>query len=207
LDEKQSSNLAELVERMAPLQGLVGIILFGSVARGDADEYSDYDLLILFRDRASLRKAWDAVFEATGSMKLSIHAVPETLEELGKANPVFLRELEKHGKVIYSRFPFAARLAPTLGREYSLVSYDLATLSYKEKMRILYRLYEAGGQGVVGRRGGAKLSSGCLMIPTGAASEVVGILKSGGARAVRLDVLLEGEGVELDKRRPKLGTR
>jgi predicted nucleotidyltransferase len=183
--------LNELVDRLAPIPGVVGILLFGSVAKGEADEYSDYDVLILFKDRASLRREWDSVFTETASMNLNVHAVPETMDELEKANPVFLKELEKHAKVLYARSPFSTRFGSRLTRECSVVSYDLSPLTYREKMRVLYRLYEGGGGGVVGKSGGMKLSSGCVLVPRGWANEVVHLLKSSGADALRLDVLLE----------------
>ncbi len=43
-------DLSRLVDAIAQIDGVLGIILFGSAARGDRDEYSYYDLLVLFRD-------------------------------------------------------------------------------------------------------------------------------------------------------------
>jgi predicted nucleotidyltransferase len=186
--------LSELVDRMAPIQGVVGILLFGSVARGEADEYSDYDILVLFKDGASMRRGWDAVFAATGPMKLNIHAIPETLEELGRANPVFLRELEEHGKVLYSREPFQTRIGSPLARPFSIVSYDLASLPYSGKMRVLYRLYGGREGGLVARGGGTKLGAGCVLVPRDAAKEIVDLARSNGAKASRIDVLVDEAG-------------
>jgi predicted nucleotidyltransferase len=184
--------LNELVDGMAQIPGLVGVLLFGSVARGEADEYSDYDLLILFKDRASLWNGWDAVFAATGSTNLNIHAIPETLDELRRGNPAFLRELEKHGKVLYSREPFATGFRSPLARPFSIVSYDLSPLSYREKMRILYRLYEGGGGGLVARSGRTKLARGCVLVPRDAGQEILSLARSSGAKASKIDVLVEG---------------
>ena len=92
----------DLVDRIAPIDGVIAIILFGSVAKGLADEYSDVDVLILFRDKKTLWKGWDSVFDAIGPMKLDIHAIPETLEEFRNANPVFFDEVNKNGIVLYS---------------------------------------------------------------------------------------------------------
>lgn len=183
------------MDRIAPIPGVAGILLFGSVARGDADEYSDYDVLILFKDSASMRSGWDAVFSATGPMNLNIHAIPETLEELGSANPVFLRELEKHGRVLYAREPFRARIGHQLARPFTIVSYDLSSLSYKDKMRVLYRLYESGAGGVVGESGGMKLSSGCVLVPREAGQEIADLIQSIGAKTLRIDVLVEERGL------------
>jgi predicted nucleotidyltransferase len=195
--------LDELVDRIAPIPGVVGILLFGSVAKGQADEHSDYDLLILFRDRASLRAGWDAVFAATGPMNLNIQAIPETLDELGKANPVFLRELEEHGRVLYSREPFATQVSSPLARPFSIVSYDLSSLSYREKMRVLYRMYKGDHGGLVGGSGGMKLAGGCALVPRDVAQKVVDLARSSGAKASRIDVLLEEQGLTRRGARPR----
>src|SRR5436853_192218 len=114
----------------------------------------------------------DAVFAATGPMNLNIHAIPETLEEFSKANPVFLRELERDGRVLYSREPFGTRVSSPLARPFSIVSYDLSSLSYREKMRVLYRLYRAGRGGLVEGSGGVKLGGGCVLVPRDAGQKI-----------------------------------
>ena len=40
-----------LLVQCQKFQGVVGIVLFGSQARGDYDEFSDYDLLVLFENK------------------------------------------------------------------------------------------------------------------------------------------------------------
>jgi len=117
------------------------------------------------------------------------------MDEFSKANPVFLRELEKDGRVLFSREPFATRISSPLARRFSIVSYDLSSLSYKEKMRVLYRLYRAGRGGMVGGSGGAKLGSGCVLVPREAGREIVDMARSSGAKATKIDVLLEERGL------------
>jgi hypothetical protein len=58
-------------------------------------------------------KNWDELFQAVGSLKMNLHVVPETLEELNKANPVFLEELFNHGKVLFARIPLEVFSKPT----------------------------------------------------------------------------------------------
>ena len=45
LKEQQKLDLNKIVSSVSKIQSVVGIILFGSQARGDYDEFSDYDLL------------------------------------------------------------------------------------------------------------------------------------------------------------------
>src|SRR5258708_31940245 len=51
-----SPKLAEVVKRLAAAYDPLRIYLFGSVARGDAGEDSDYDLLVLVPDDASAQR-------------------------------------------------------------------------------------------------------------------------------------------------------
>lgn len=47
LTQSQQDGLAELRRRLSGTLGIESIVLFGSVARGDADQESDLDLLII----------------------------------------------------------------------------------------------------------------------------------------------------------------
>jgi len=55
-------DLSEIVDVVSKVQGVVGIFLFGSLARGDFDEYSDYDLLVVFEDKVLMWRSWDELF-------------------------------------------------------------------------------------------------------------------------------------------------
>ena len=50
LESEMESKLDKLVQAISSVKGVVAIILFGSRARGDYDKYSDYDILVVFRD-------------------------------------------------------------------------------------------------------------------------------------------------------------
>lgn len=173
------------------------MILFGSVARGDSDEYSDYDVLVLFEDGETLHAGWDLLFERVGELTLSIQAVPETIDEFKGANPVFVDELEKHGKVLFARWPFELRLGSPWKGRFSLISYDLSALAPKDKMRVLYHMYEEGGDGQVARGGGFKLSSGCVLLPEGEGSSLAKFLEVNGVKTFRLNILLDKKELRL----------
>jgi predicted nucleotidyltransferase len=187
--------LDKLVESVSSIPGVVAIILFGSVARGEADEYSDIDVLVLFKNRDSLWRGWDSVFRETGRMNLNIHVIPQTLGELSEANSLFVEDLQKHGKVLFARSPFNLLMGLARGQPFSIISYDLSALSSREKMRVVYRLYEGGGKGgVVGRSGGMKLAAGCVLVPQDECFALISFLKTSGAKALKIDVLLLENG-------------
>ncbi|MBS7656225.1 nucleotidyltransferase domain-containing protein [Candidatus Bathyarchaeota archaeon] len=156
LKTNQISNLNKVVKAISRLEGVIGILLFGSIARGDYDEYSDYDLLIIFKDKSSMWKSWDNLFKDVSSLKMNLHIIPKSLEEFKTANPVFLEELSNHGKILFARFPMEASLKPIALKPFCLIFYNMSGLSYKDKMKISYFLYKKGGGGFIAKAGGTK---------------------------------------------------
>ncbi|MEZ5337965.1 MAG: nucleotidyltransferase domain-containing protein [bacterium] len=53
---KTDPNLARMVERLKDFGGISRVILFGSRARGEHEELSDYDLLIIVPDEEYRRR-------------------------------------------------------------------------------------------------------------------------------------------------------
>lgn len=191
LEKERILDLGRLVDSLSTVRGVVSIILFGSIARGDYDEYSDYDLLVLFESRDAMWASWDSLFEKVGRLSLRTHVIPETLDELKSANPVFLDEIEKHGRVLFARFPFDLPVKAPRLEAYRLITYRMSGLDYRSKMRLLYRLYEKGGKGIVGEGGGFKLGEGCLLIPETFGKETIAAISGSKAPVVSLKVYVD----------------
>jgi predicted nucleotidyltransferase len=188
LNEKQTSDLNEIVNAASKIQGVTGILLFGSLARGDYDKHSDYDLLVLFENKTSMWQSWDELFRTVGELKLNLHLIPETLEELKAANPVFLNELLKHGKVLFARAPLEVFLQPVKLNPYCLISYNMSSLNQLDKMRVTYFLYRKNGAGAIAKTGGIKLSDGCILIPNSASDEITATLNSLNVETKKMEI-------------------
>lgn len=193
LKEEHVSVLHSLVDVIARIRGVIAIFLFGSVARGDYDEYSDYDLLVVFQDKTVMWAEWDGLFVAVSRLQVSAHVIPEALDELHLANPVFLEELQRRGRILFARFPFEMSARPLKLEPFTLIFYDMGGLGYREKMRISYLLYRKGGDGIVAQSGGSKLGEGCILVPKGAGEEIARRLGSSEAHLRRLDVFVDKE--------------
>lgn len=196
LKERHMLDLSKIVNVVSKIQGVVGILLFGSLARGDYDEYSDYDLLILFEDKTSMWQSWDELFQAADDLKMNLHMIPETLEELKSANPVFLDELFKYGKVLFAKLPLEVFSKPVKLEPFSLVFYDMIGLSPRDKMKVLYFLYKKGGGGAADKMGGIKLRKGCILVPSNVGDELIGILSAFSVDAKKLEIYLREEHLE-----------
>ena len=182
------SDLSKIVDAASKIEGVIGVFLFGSLSRGEADEFSDYDLLVVFEDKAVMWRNWDALFEAVGILRMNLHLIPETVEELRSANPVFLDDLFRHGKVLFSRLPLEVFPQPMRLEPYCLIVYEMGGLSYRDKMRVVYFLFRKGGVGAVAKRGGIKLSEGCLLVPSSVGDEIVNGLKAFSVDAKKLEI-------------------
>jgi len=196
LKERHVSDLSRIIDVVSRIEGVVGVFLFGSLARGDFDEFSDYDLLVVFADKAVMWQSWDALFEAVGSLRLNLHVIPETLEELKSANPVFLDDLSRHGKVLFAKSPLEVFSMPVRLEPFCLIVYDMSGLSYSDKMKVVYFLFRKGGQGAVAQMGGVKLSEGCLLVPSSACDEIASKLKSFGVDPRKLEAYLSQDHVK-----------
>jgi len=196
LEERHVLDLSKVVDVLSRIQGVVGVFLFGSFARGDYDEYSDYDLLAIFEDKNLMWRNWSELFQAVGSLKMNLHVIPETLEELKAANPVFLEDLFKHGKVLFAKFPLEVFSKPIKLEPFCLIIYDMSGLSYKGKMKAVYFLYRKGNSGVIAGVGGIKLSEGCLMVPTKVGDDIINKLKTLGVNAKKLEIYVGEDYVE-----------
>jgi predicted nucleotidyltransferase len=197
LKEKQILDLKRIINILSSFEGVIGVFLFGSFARGDYDEYSDYDLLVLFEDKPLMWGCWDDLFRAVGNLKMNLHVIPETLEEFRKANPVFLKELLENGKLLFARFPLEVFLKPLNLRPYCLIFYDMAGLSYKDKMRVSYMLYRKKGGGIVNQLSAAKLSEGCILAPNSTAKEIIDILENHGVKTRKIEIFLDEACLEV----------
>ena len=97
--------LREAVKRLERSLDLVGVILFGSRARGDWLSWSDYDLLIIgvFRERYLDRIK--SILDILGDIPIHIEPHPYTLDEainmLKRGNPIIVHALEG-GRILIS---------------------------------------------------------------------------------------------------------
>lgn len=91
-----------IVERFHPKR----IMLFGSYARGDADEESDLDLFV---EMETGRRPPERAIEIASAfglhpwpMDIFVYT-PEEVEQLREKSGTLLEEIEREGKVLYER--------------------------------------------------------------------------------------------------------
>jgi len=180
------SRLSEAVAALKTIDGLVGIILFGSVARGEADEGSDVDLLVLFEDEDRMRRSeWEVTRRMPRDLfAQSICVCPSTLKE---ANPVFIQSALEEGTILYMQHPLALRAELMNATPAVIIVYSLQNLSQREKQRVNYRLFgrkvgERCYPGLLEEHGGQRLGRGCVLVPEEDAEPVLKVLSHSGVK-------------------------
>jgi len=140
-----------LKERLVSITGIGAVILYGSVARGDASSKSDIDLMIVplsSDDISTMEKELQALLheiEQDFRLQLSFSYTMFT----GNEDPFFLWETLKDGIVIFCR---AESIIPSIGslKPHALISYSLAGQDGKQKKRTHRFLFESkDGAGIV----------------------------------------------------------
>jgi|YelNatPaOPRAMG01_1025707.scaffolds.fasta_scaffold107943_2 predicted nucleotidyltransferase len=193
-------DLSSLIEEVSSIKEVVAIILFGSMARGDYDEYSDYDLLVVFRDKESMWRRWDELFQRVGGLSLLVHLIPKSLGEFTSGEPTFLGEVLKHGKLLYSKYPFQSSLVPLNLQRVKLLVYSMRRLKQKDKMRLIYRLYGKKGtrnMGLVKSLAGLKIGEGCIIVSEEKAGAVLEALRKHRVEVKSFDIYVPRDRLEL----------
>jgi len=112
LKKELNSALDKLVQAITKIEGVVAIILFGSRARGDYDEHSDYDMLVIFQDDETMWRNRRELYQNIGKLGLFTQVLTRSIRELTeKTEPTFRQNILQQGTILYLRYPFRV---PTL---------------------------------------------------------------------------------------------
>jgi len=155
-----------------------GIIVFGSVVRGDADKESDVDIFVDTKKGPEVAKIVRSVLNDFYShsrhtwilrgIENQIKPIVDDIESQKWSN--LKREIISNGLVIYGKY----REIPKNINHYALIIYDLSGLSLKNKSKFIrdllgYRLVkgkkEYRMEGLLQRVSGQKISKNVILIP------------------------------------------
>jgi len=168
LQSEVYEKIEHAADKMKMVKGVTGVVLFGSFSRGDYDEGSDVDLLVVFTDRDTLDKGLKEVYKATSESDLLFQVVGLTIDEL-KGSPL-LESAMREGKIYYANGNVKKMLTPT-HKPYALITYSTANLDPKERVVFTQKLEGRGRgkyryEGLIRELGGYKVGRGVMMIPT-----------------------------------------
>jgi predicted nucleotidyltransferase len=159
--------IEHVTDRLKKIEGVTGVILFGSYSRGEHDEGSDIDLLIIFKDKKALKMNQNEIYKITAETDMFFQAVALTLDEL--KNSTLLETALREGK-IYQAKKELKKLFATTHKPYALISYTTANLNPKERVTFAQELEGRREskyiyKGLLQKIGGYKVGRGVIMIP------------------------------------------
>jgi uncharacterized protein len=103
--ELSSEQTAELIARIVAAAHPQRIIMFGSLARGDADRHSDIDLLVVAPEGSHRRKTAQAIYRGLLGFGLPVDVVvatPSDLELYADSPGLIYRGALREGKELYA---------------------------------------------------------------------------------------------------------
>lgn len=193
------SALLELTVRVASLDGIVAVIIYGSYARGEAGRRSDLDLLILFERAWQLRDQEESVLALVSQIEteahLPLHLAPlvASLDRLDEVGYDLLHAIACEGVVLYGLVAALDRLVPQQPVPAVIITFSLKDAPASVRMRLNRRLHgytawrQRDGQREQVRYSGLvtppaqSLGKGVLLIPGEQRAAVIETLEEAGA--------------------------
>ncbi len=166
----------ELIKELTSLESISRIVLFGSVARGEADQRSDLDFLVVLKNQNEKKKINQIINEISKKHDKTIQTVFTNKDFTGLDNN-FMENLAKEGIVLYGK-SFEVKADKLSLEPYVLINYDTIRCSLQERNklnRILYgyntkkvykgKKYTSGSKGLLEKYGGWKFGLATVIVP------------------------------------------
>jgi len=182
---KESLKIAiDFAEKIKEIKGVVQIILFGSVARGEDKANSDIDIAIVHegRDKFELMKEINRLKdEKIQATFLDIRELPNETELTGA--------LSGEGILLYGQ-PIKIKTGKTELKAKILISYSLSKLAQTTKVKVNRALYGSvsksefkgkkyitATKGMINEPGIEKINKGTLLVDRSKSVKIVNMLK------------------------------
>lgn len=193
------SALLQLPVRVASLDGVMAVIVYGSYARGEAGKRSDLDLFVLFEDARRRREQEEIVLTLVSQIetetRLPVHLSPliASLDRLNQVGYDLLHAIACEGVVIYGLVAALDRLIPQHSAPAVIITFSLKKAPAAVRMRLNRRLHgytawrqRDGRQKQVRYVGlitppAQSLGKGVLLVPGDLRASVIEALEEAGA--------------------------
>jgi len=197
----------EFAKRISRLSHIYSVLLFGSVASGEADKRSDIDFLVVFDTRGNVSKVKER--SQVSEIALNIEQKYDKGIQLVFSNRdfkgldrQFVEEVLRGGITLFGRTPIVQAASLRL-QPYNLVHYSLSNLNRSDKMKVkrsLYghktkksykdKVYESRSRGLLDKLEGRRTGIASVLVPIRYAKVLADTLESFGVNYEVIDVWL-----------------
>lgn len=169
---------------------VVGVLVFGSYARGDFSRKSDVDLLILFAGRGQRERSSVAtrirrvISEAETTHRLPMHLAPllAGVEDRATITPELLHDLWRDGVALYAHTAALALLrpSPSAMAPWAVIRFSIRG-TQSERVQVSRKLHGREGRAGIVQPPGLTLGRGALLVPVAQQEKVTRTLDEAGA--------------------------
>ena len=199
MKSKDKQLINRFIDGVRQIPDLECILLYGSFARGEEDNRSDIDLMLVF-DSEKPKRHISEVMKVVSELKPHREIRP-VLTNLHDYDPSFFLNVFREGKLLWGRVMISGE--GLLLRPFILISYDLTSVSPAKKVKISrfvhgYRstkVIEGAKKtynytGVAEKFGVRIISKGTLLVPEQNKKEILGFLDNNGIDYDQLSIWL-----------------
>ena len=163
--------LKRIAKELSKLGDVLGVILYGSLARGEATLRSDIDLLILVINRKAITKVEEEVIRIEKLTGKTIQPTIRVLDTFKKTDSGLIQNIFQEGKILYLKEPMELSSSLLLEQKPCLIyTFKMNNLSQNIKAKFNNDFYRRTKgkyhyEGLLKEIGGMKLSPGCVFVP------------------------------------------
>lgn len=190
---KRKETILKFVEKIWDREEVLEVVLFGSVARGEARRSSDIDLFVVLKDSESVEDIKEIGRDLSNRLELTV-SDPDFTD----FDESFISDVYGEGMIIFSRSGSLHVEGMELEPK-ALVSFSLHDLDQREKVKVgraLYgrktrstyrgKEYTSETEGLVPEKG--KIGSGAILIDKKTFKEVRGVFERFGVTYKKYDI-------------------
>lgn len=170
----------DFAKAISDFDSVKAVVLFGSVAKGEADKRSDIDALVVFKTAEETFKDEDVIFDISQRLGKKYGKQVQLVfsnKNFKGLDRKFIETILKEGIIIYGSLP-SLRANDILLEPYLIINFELSKLNkkkrnklstalrgYKTKKKLKSKLYKSSSEGLIKKYDAAKLGPSSIIVP------------------------------------------
>lgn len=179
--QKEFKDMAfEFAKLASNFDSVKAVLLFGSIAKGEADKRSDVDFLVVFDTTKDKFKDEDEIFTLSQELGKKYDKTVEVVfsnKNFDKLERKFIEAVLKEGMILYGNLP-SVKADKLLLEPYSIFNFEVSSLNknsrnklnriligYETKKKYKSKIYKSSSEGLIRQYEGKKLGPSSIIVP------------------------------------------